>query len=141
MSPECEGRLKAMLERHEGFRARVYNDTEGIPTIGIGRNVGTKGITRSEAEFLLENDINEALAALMGYWWFATLDEVRQAALTDMMFNLGATRFAGFHDFIHAMEQEDYVAASREMLDSKWAKQVGARSVELSDMVKTGEWQ
>src|SRR6187551_1498786 len=35
--------LKAQLERHEGNRSKVYNDTAGHPTIGIGFNLDRGG--------------------------------------------------------------------------------------------------
>jgi len=40
-----------------------------------------------------------------------------------------------------ACELGDYLSASNEMLDSKWAVQVGARASELSTQMLTGEYK
>ena len=37
------------------------------------------------------------------------------------------------------MKQRNYVLASKEFLDSKWANQVGERAREVAHMIKTGE--
>jgi lysozyme len=55
-----------------------------------------------------------------------------------MIFNLGATRLLGFKKFLKAVEENDFDLASTEMLDSRWAKQVGQRSIELSEFMKNG---
>ena len=57
-----------------------------------------------------------------------------------MLFNLGAYRFHGFKKMIAAIEQGDYEEAARQMMDSKWAAQVGVRARELSHMFRTGEY-
>ena len=41
---------------------------------------------------------------------------------------------------ILALEEKDYFEAHVQMLDSRWAKQVGGRALELTDLIKTGEY-
>jgi len=40
----------------------------------------------------------------------------------------------------NAIHEKKFDAAGREMLDSRWAKQVGSRAVKLSDAMKKGEF-
>jgi hypothetical protein len=40
-----------------------------------------------------------------------------------------------------SLEEGDYDAAAEHMLDSAWARQVGDRAIEITDMIKTGEYQ
>lgn len=139
------GRLLAMIERHEGLRRHVYKDSVGAFTIGVGRNVDSEhggiGISTDEAYFLLENDVIRTRKELArSYAWFNDLDEIRQDALIDMHFNLGGPRFGSFKNMIAALEHGDYIAARDQMLDSKWARQVGARATELAMMVWRGEY-
>jgi lysozyme len=129
-----------MLVRHEGLRLKPYTDSVGKLTIGVGRNLDDVGISRDEAMALLDADIDKALAALMGFSWFSYMDETRQAALADMVFNVGLSRFLCFSRMIAAIEREDWAGAARELLDSAYAKQVGARAVELADQLHTGVW-
>lgn len=136
-------KLIEMLKRHEGVRSHVYLCSAGYETIGVGRNISKSGMGLSdeEVDLLLENDIERVIKELSSeYPWFNTLDDVRKDAMIDISFNLGATRLRGFKRALAAMEVADYKAASTEFLDSKWARQVGGRALELADMIKTGEY-
>lgn len=133
--------LVSMLKRHEGFRSKPYTDSVGVLTIGIGRNLDDVGISEDEAIYLLQRDIAAAQAALRrAYPWFDILLYTRQDALTDLCFNIGPARLKGFVKFLAAMEAHDYERAASEMLDSKWAAQVGTRAVELAEIIRTGNY-
>ena len=128
------------LRLHEGERLKPYRCTAGKLTIGVGRNLEDRGITREESAMLLANDIaaeeRELLRALP---WAAKLDEVRQRVLLDMSFNLGLVGLLGFKRTLATIQAGDYQAAATMMLDSKWAKQVGQRAERLSRMMATGK--
>jgi|TARA_R100000482_G_scaffold124760_1_gene78873 lysozyme len=143
-------RLIEQLKRHEGVETHAYDDT-GAPvdclgkiTLGVGRNIdprGGIGLSMDEIEYLLSNDILRCIKELSKeYPWFGDLDEVRQEAIINIFFNLGATRFRGFKRALAAMETGDYARASVEFLDSRWAKQVGGRALELTDIIRSGEY-
>ena len=98
-------------------------------------------LSDDEVNYLLENDIERVIKVLSSeYPWFNGLDDARKDAMIDIGFNLGATKLRGFRRALTAMEEADYNAASDEFLDSKWARQVGSRSVELTEMIRTGEY-
>ena len=141
--------LIAMLRRHEGEvvtngRHVAYKCPEGYWTIGIGRNIDPEngiGLADEEVEFMLENDILRVMQELASeYPWFSDLDDVRKDAMIDIAFNLGATRLRGFRRALAAMEAGNYKEAATEFLDSKWAKQVGGRALEITDMIASGEY-
>lgn len=133
--------LSTMLVEDEGFRAKPYRCTAGKLTIGVGRNLEDRGITKEEALYLLDNDIKacfkELTAALP---WFAELDEVRQMVLINMAFNLGLHGLLKFKNTLSLIATGQYKKASVEMLDSLWAKQVGRRALRLSKMLETGQY-
>ncbi len=132
-------KLRDMLTRHEGLRLKPYKCTAGKLTIGVGRNIEDNGITESEAAFMLDNDILRVHEEMrMNFTWYPHISEVRKAALIDMCFNLGISRFKKFKKMIAAIERTDYDTAASEMIDSKWAVQVGSRSAELSEMMRKG---
>ncbi|UUM20914.1 lysozyme [Mycoavidus sp. SF9855] len=127
------------LKRDEGQRLKPYLDTVGKMTIGVGRNLSDIGISHSECTTLLENDIARTLTWLdHALPWWRTLDMVRQRVLINMAFNLGG-KLLTFVDTLTAMQGADYAAAANGMLASKWAKQVGARSQRLTNMMRTGK--
>jgi lysozyme len=130
--------LLKQLQRHEGLRLRSYLDTVGKLTIGYGRNLDDRGISEDEAGFMLDNDIDLAVAELERLPLYLSLNPVRQAVLANMCFNLGMPRLLGFKRMIAALCREDFHAAAFEMLDSKWADQVGERAVELAGLMITG---
>jgi lysozyme len=129
-----------MLIRHEDLKTKPYKCTAGKLTIGVGRNLDDNGIRKVEAYFMLDNDIDEVIGPLKKkYGWFERLNAVRKAVIIDMAFNLGIPRFGAFKKTIALIESGQYEEASREMLNSKWAVQVGYRAKELSEMMRSGE--
>ena len=119
-----------------------YRDTVGKLTIGVGRNLDDVGISELEAELMLTNDVNKCIADVKRHITvFNTLNDARQAVLVNMCFNLGISGLLKFKRFIAAVNAGEYLDAAIEMLDSKWANQVGYRATELSKQMKTGEWQ
>ena len=133
-------RMTQQLTIHEGVRLFPYLDTVGVLTIGVGRNLDDKGISESEANFLCQNDIEDATADLVrNIPCFNSLSTTRQMVLIDMCFNLGINRLLMFQRFLLSLTIKDYETAAREMLDSLWADQVGMRSLTLADMMRENE--
>lgn len=128
------------LRLHEGERLTPYRCTAGKLTIGVGRNLEDRGITREESAMLLANDITrEERELVRALPWVAKLDEVRQRVLLDMSFNLGLAGLLGFKNTLATIERGDYQRAAAMMLDSRWARQVGQRAERLSRMMATGK--
>ncbi|NOQ31672.1 MAG: lysozyme [Helicobacteraceae bacterium] len=134
-----------MLKIHEGCALTVYKCPSDKHTIGYGRNLDDLGITQDEANSMLLSDVERTIEELKSFTWFDDLcnsaydrDHLRASALIDMCFNLGFPRFKQFKKMIHALEWMDYKTASIEMLNSRWAKQVGTRAIRLSNIIKFG---
>ena len=137
--------LIEMLRRHEGVRSHAYKCSEDMITVGVGRNVdenGGLGLSEDEIDYLLENDITRVRQELTDtYFWFPALNEARQDAMIDISFNLGQTRLRGFVKAVEAMSREQFDIAADEFMDSRWSQQVGNRAVEVTEMIRTGEYQ
>ena len=127
------------LTRDEGKRNKVYLDTCGIATIGIGRNIRDLGLSDDECNYLLQNDIARVSAELDHQFpWWRDMTEARQRVILNMCFNLGLNRLLMFVNTLVAMKEGRYDDAAAGMLDSVWAKQVGARATRLAQMMKEG---
>ena len=146
----------------EGLKLQVYQDTLGIDTIGIGRNLEDRGITKEELDDLdipsidhvYEYGITEADAVYIAtndvqivedelvraHPCVDRLDSVRQLILMDMAFNMGVPRLCKFVKMWNAIHEEDYPTAAKEMLDSRWANQVKSRSTKLANAMHNGEF-
>lgn len=138
------------LIKHEGNRLRPYVDccgkswrdctcvNRGYLTVGTGRNLDANGISAYESSILFENDLNRAIVLCrQNFPWFDRISDIRQEVIVNMCFNMGIGRLLGFHDMMAAIERGDYKEAAREMLDSKWAKQVGGRADELAAIMES----
>lgn len=133
-------KLMYRLIEEEGMKLKPYRCSAGKLTIGVGRNLEDKGLSNEEALFLLQNDIIEAVKELKkAFLFFDSLNETRQIVLIDMCFNLGINGLKKFKKMIKALENQDFSLASKEMLSSCWAKQVGARARSLALLMETGE--
>ena len=126
---------------HEGLELKPYHCTADKLTIGVGRNIQDRGITEDEARYLLKNDIKIVEDELLTRQpVVAGLDSVRQRVLVDMGFNLGLPILMKFQNMWAAIEDEDYHEAARQMMDSRWASQVGRRAERLAQAMSSGEW-
>lgn len=127
------------LMRDEGVKLMPYTDTVGKLTIGIGRNLTDRGVSRDEAIMMARNDIPIVIADLdRNAAWWRSLSPVRQCAIANMCFNMGWSRLSGFKKMLAALEQGDFVTAEKQALDSAWAKQVGMRAVRIGKMLRDG---
>jgi lysozyme len=137
-------KLLDMLKRHEGVMYYVYDDHLGYATIGVGRcvekNVGL-GLSHDEVEYLLQNDVKRCIEELdSNFPWYRNLCEARRDAMINLCFNLGLPRLKKFVKALAAMEAGNYEEAAVEFLDSRWAKQVGTRALEVTHMIRSGEY-
>lgn len=135
-------KLIEQLKRHEGLRLTPYKCTADKWTIGVGRNLEDVGISEQEAEMLLQNDIQRASSQLtQTFPWTLELDEVRLAALINFTFNVGIGTVSKFKNAMALLKAKNYDMAADEFLNSRWAKQVGNRAIEVTEQIRTGEWQ
>ena len=150
------------LIKHEGLKLQVYQDTLGIDTIGIGRNLEDRGITKQEldeldipnidhvyeygiteadAVYLATNDVQIVEEELVrAHPCVDRLDSVRQLIVMDMAFNMGVPRLCKFKKMWNAIHDEDFSTAAKEMLDSRWANQVKSRATKLANAMHNGEF-
>lgn len=134
-------KMRALLERNEGRRAKMYRDTKGIETIGIGHNLRDRPISNRAIDVIFEDDLNDHMAELFAAFpWAIDLDEARQAALIDLAFNLGIPKLRQFKNTLAAFKAGVYEAAALGLEQSLWFAQVGQRGPRIVAMVRSGVW-
>ena len=148
-SKEFRIRLKEEIISDEGSVLKVYRDHLGYFTVGVGHlilpsdeewgvGVGTP-ITQTRADELLVKDFNNVLKECEERFhnnWIDWPEEVK-LIIANMAFNLGLPRLKKFQLMLKAINKEDYVTASKEGLDSKWADQVYNRARRLMDRLRS----
>lgn len=153
MTPASRLLLRGDVKTAEAFRQFPYFDCCGKPykqctcakrgalTIGYGRNLDTVGLDVLEAEVLLDHDLYQAEnQANRAFSWFGALSELRQRAVTELVFNMGLATFRGFRQTIRAIEVKQFKAAAAHLLESRWKVQVGEkRSGRIAKYLRDGE--
>ena len=140
MTPDDFAALTDQLKRDEGLRLLPYVDTVGKISIGYGRNLTDNGINQLEADAMLRQDVQRTWNDLIhAFPDVESLDSVRQSVLGNMAFNLGVSRLSKFVGMWDAVQRGDFQTAASEMLNSEWAKQVGARATRLAASMASGE--
>ena len=116
----------------------MYKDTEGYTTIGYGLNLDA-GMDEELAAFICEflaNRIDRQLVA--EFVWYRNLTQRRKDVIINMVFNLGLDGFKLFRKTIFKLNKGDFEGAAVEMLNSKWATQVGLRARFLAEQMRLG---
>ncbi len=130
--------IEGQLIQHEGIRLKPYRCTAGKLTIGVGRNLDDVGISHGEAVAMLRRDIQRCVQEVAAWAPWAHLTTARRRVMVDMCFNMGINRLRRFRKMLAALKRKKYEAAAYEMLDSKWANQVGQRAQTLAEMMRRG---
>ena len=140
-------KLREQLKIDEGVKYEVYDDHLGYKTFGIGHLVKTTDeeygapvgtpVSEERVNSVFDKDVETYIDESKKV--FGNLEDMPQEAqqvIVNMCFNMGAPRLSQFKKFIKAIHDEDWKTASVEMLDSRWASQVGIRANRLSDRIK-----
>lgn len=144
--------IENLIIKHEGRRSKVYPDTEGNPTIGIGFNLnsseaqdicdhfglsmeelknGTATLSDAQIKEIFDYQLGEVIIQARGLFpSFDAMPNNVQAVICDMTFNMGLPTFKQFKRMIAALNINDWKQAAIAAGQSKWAMQVGSRSVE-----------
>ena len=115
--------LKDSVRKSEYLSLKVYLCPKGVETIGYGRNLKSNGISKNEAELLLENDLfNIKLKLEDKISYFHKIDDIRQNVLIEMAYNMGVSNLLEFKNTLSYIKKGEYDKASKEMLNSAWHK-------------------
>ena len=140
--------LREQLKVDEGVKYEIYKDHLGYPTFGIGHLIteddpehgepdGTE-ISEDRVNEVFESDVSKFVdEAKILFPDLDDLPEIAQQVIVNMAFNMGRPRLSKFKNFIAGVNDRDWVRAAEEMMDSRWADQVGARATRLRNLILT----
>jgi len=139
--------LKKQLIDHESMKLELYKCTAGFWTIGVGRNLSSRGISVETAVDMLDEDIEICISELDKVFpWWRRGNDARQHALIDLHFNLGINTLLSFKKTMNLWEEAvhgrvNWSQVADELLNSNYAKQLPNRSKTIATMNATGELQ
>ena len=139
-------RLLESVKKHEGYRNKVYLDTLGKRTVGVG-HLCVEDFWEDDKEYeekflmtILEHDLQTAIKGakdLMAENGCMDIDEQAEEIIIEMVFQLGKTGVSKFKNMWKALSGLDYSTAADQMLDSRWAKQTPNRANGMADIMRS----
>jgi len=137
-------RLMKSVKAHEGYRNKVYLDSLGKRTVGVG-HLCVEDFWEDDKEYeekflltILEHDLKSAIKSAEELCSDCPdLDDLAREIIVEMVFQLGKTGVSKFRNMWKALKVPDYPTAAKEMLDSRWAKQTPNRAKEMSDHMRS----
>lgn len=160
MGVSLDDRTALLVAQHEGYKCMPYLDTKKILTAGYGYNlianplklpaakiaeIKKHGIGEVEARkhlFQMLELVEHNLSGKLDWW--SKLNAARQAVFLDMAYNMGVDGLLKFKNTLACAKNNDYFGAAREMLDSKWSRDVNpknrpdGRNYTLAEMMRLG---
>jgi len=130
--------LESRIKKHEGLRFTPYKDSEGILTVGYGRNIEAVPFSQDEVDLMFRNDLRRARDGAESFAAYTQMNETRRGVLIEMVFQMGVGGVSKFKRFLDAAFNRDWARAAEEMLDSKWARQTPERAKELAKIFLRG---
>ncbi len=144
MTPEALGHLTRQLIHDEGYRRSVYyvNDPfhQPVPHVGVGHNLRDKPLSDRAVTQILNDDLTDAVSECEALAVWPDLDEVRQAVLVQMCFQLGFSGLNKSPNMLAALARGDYQKAAEEMVNGPWHEQTPERADRLAAQMRTGGW-
>lgn len=136
-----------VIRQDEGFDNKVYKDSLGNLTVGIGHRLTPDELKKYREGDVFEEDVLEDMferdfeVARSDAEKFAPdgLPDEAMDIITNMSFQLGYPRLSKFKKLKAALQDKDYNKAADEMLDSLWAseEQTPERANRLADRMRT----
>ncbi|WP_270830814.1 glycoside hydrolase family protein [Aeromonas sp. QDB03] len=157
--------IEQCLILDEGKKNNLYFDHLGYPTIGIGHLIAREKLSKAQAiqrldqlmkrstggvisdievSELFKQDLSVVMNSIKKQAFFPIylkLDQSRQTAIQNMVFNLGAKGVQGFPSMWRALDKGNYEEAARHALDSLWARQVPNRAKRVTNTIRTGGFE
>jgi len=141
-------KLREELKIDEGVKYEIYLDHLNLPTFGIGHLIRDTDMEYGQAvgTKVTEDRVNECFASDTSsvlkdcetlFSSFYDLPEEVQLIIANMMFNMGKPRLSGFKKFIAAIENKDWSVAAKEMINSRWYRQVTSRAERLVNRMRS----
>ena len=136
---------RKLIKKHEGFKDRVYVDTMGVPTGGWGHAfLHHSWLPTYIWDLIFDVDFDEARRTaerlMVEYEIPVDIGLPRKIVLVDMAFNLGYDKLRKFRGMFGCLKNKDYEGAAEHMEGSLWASQVGSHAIELSKIMKDGNF-
>lgn len=139
---------ETLIQTEEGRKNSAYLDTEGLWTNGIGHKYGDGQSHAGEfwddakVDAVFAVDFAHARDGIAVHWpAIRSLDEVRQAYVVSMAFQMGVSGVLGWPHTLAYLAAGDWPNAAAGVRSSKWYSQTSTRAERCARAFETGQWQ
>lgn len=139
--------MQSLIVDDEGSRLWPYVDTAGHRTWGVGHNLDAEPVADDVVALLnqavllqFQHDLDAVLAVSSTESWWTSLNDVRQAAVADMLFNLGVVAIQTFGMFFGYIAAQRWLDAAADLRATKVYRELPVRYERLARMIETGQW-
>jgi len=128
--------LLEAVKLSEGFRDRVYKDSLGIDTIGYGFAIKDLVLDEDISEMILRRKLDSLIdRADKKFPFLKDMPAEAKDVVYEMCYQMGVSGVSMFKKTLLYLENKEFRMASKEMLDSRWARQTPNRANRLSDII------
>ena len=144
MDFDTYNKLLESVKKHEGYRNKVYLDTLGKRTVGVG-HLCVEDFWEDGKEYeesflmdILQKDLQGSIDGAEDLCKGLKISDDAKILIIEMIFQLGKKGVSKFRNMWKALQQDppQYDMAATEMLDSRWAKQTPNRAKEMSNHMR-----
>ena len=128
------GEVIEVLKIAEGFEPYQY-EIDNLPHIGYGTLLP---LTKEEAEMLLVSRFTNMCDELSKTQILTKVkNQLALKIILHMMYQMGVPNLLDFDEMFNNLAIENYSGASKEMLDSLWAKRTPERAKKLATLMSS----
>ena len=144
MDFDTYNKLLESVKKHEGYRNKVYLDSLGKRTVGVG-HLCVEDFWEDGKEYeesflmdILQKDLQGSIDGAEELCEGLKISDDAKILIIEMIFQLGKKGVSKFRNMWKALQQDppQYDVAATEMLDSRWAKQTPNRAKEMSNHMR-----
>ena len=139
--------MQSLIVDDEGSRIWPYVDTAGHRSWGVGHNLDAEPVAADVAALLnqavllqFQHDLDAVLAVASTEPWWPSLNDARQAAIADMLFNLGVGAIQTFRTFFGYIAAQRWMDAAADLRITKVYRELTVRYERLARMIAMGQW-
>ena len=126
------------IKKNEGYKAQVYNDHLGFPTIGVGFKISQLHLDEDVCDIIGMRKLNALQSQLIAeFKWYSEMPQIVRMVMVECCYQMGVSGWKKFKKANEHLSKRNWVKASEEMLNSKWAKvQTPSRAKLMANAVK-----
>ena len=127
------------VKANEGFRPKSYLCSNKVLTIGYGFAVKDLELDKDICDLILERKLERLIKDVNNKWdWVDGLPNKAKHVLHEMVYQIGLKGVSSFKMTLGYLANHEFLLASKEMLDSKWARSDSPnRALRMSKIIES----